>query len=42
MIYMIEHKEEVEKMSEESYKYCKERFEISKINKKMLEILEIK
>lgn len=42
MIYMIEHKEEVKKMSEESYKYCKERFEISKINKKMLEILEIK
>ena len=41
MLYMIEHKEKVEKMSEESYKYCKKRFEVSIINKKMLEILEI-
>ena len=42
MIYMIEHKDEVVKMSEESYKYCKERFEISIINDDMLRILEIK
>ena len=42
MLYMIEHKKEVTSMSEESYKYCKERFEISLINKKMLKILEIK
>ena len=41
IIYMIEHHEEVEKMGEESYKYCRERFEVSIINKKMLEILEI-
>lgn len=42
MIYMIEHKDEVNKMSEESYKYCKERFSIEIINKKMLEILNIR
>lgn len=42
MLYMIEHKKEVMKMSEESYKYCKERFEISLINKQMLKALDIK
>lgn len=41
MIYMIEHKEELKKMSEESYKYCKERFDVNIINKRMLEIMEI-
>ena len=28
-------------MAEESYKYAKERFELSKINKKMIEIMEL-
>lgn len=42
MLYMIEHKKEVNKMSEESYRFCKERFEISIINRAMLKILEIK
>ncbi len=41
MIYMIEHREELEKMAEESYEYCKERFDVNIINKKMLEIMNI-
>ena len=41
MIYMIEHREELEKMSEESYQYCKEKFDVNIINKKMLEIMGI-
>ena len=41
MIYMIEHHKEVEKMGQESYNYCQERFDVSIVNKKMLEILEI-
>ena len=41
MIYMIEHREELEKMSDESYKYCKERYDVNIINKKMLEIMEM-
>jgi len=41
MIYMIENRQEVEKMSDESYKYCKERFDVDIINKRMLEIMEI-
>lgn len=41
MIYMIEHRDELDQMAEESYKYCKERFDIEIINKKMLEIMEI-
>jgi len=42
MIYMIEHPDEVASMSEESYKYCKERFAIDIINKKMIKTLGIK
>ena len=42
MIYMIEHREKLDKMSDESYKYCKERFDVNIINKRMLEIMEIK
>lgn len=41
MIYMIEHREELEKMSDASYNYCKERFDVNIINKRMLEIMEI-
>lgn len=41
MIYMIEHRDELEKMSDASYEYCKERFDVNIINKRMLEIMEI-
>lgn len=41
MTYMIEHRVELERMSDESYKYCKERFDVNIINKRMLEIMEI-
>ncbi len=41
MIYMIEHREELEKMADASYKYCKERFDVNIINKRMLEIMKI-
>ena len=41
MIYMIEHRDELNKMSEASYNYCKERFDVNIINKRMMEIMEI-
>ena len=41
MIYMIEHREIVEKMAEESYKYCKEKFDVKIINKNMLNIMNV-
>ena len=41
MIYMIEHRDELEKMAQKSYEYCKERFDVNIINKKMLEIMDI-
>ena len=41
MEWMIENPKEVQKMSQNSYELCKEKFEISIINKRMLEILEI-
>lgn len=41
MVYMIEHRQELEKMSEESYEYCKKRFDVNIINKRMLEIMSI-
>ena len=41
MIYMIQHREQLEKMSEKSFEYCKERFDVNIINKKMLEIMNI-
>ena len=41
MEWMINHPKEVEKMATESYNLCKNKFEISIINKRMLEILEI-
>ena len=42
MMYMIEHRDELEKMSDASYEYCKERFDVNIINKKMMEIMNIK
>ncbi len=41
MEWMIENPKKIEKMSDESYNLCKNKFEISIINKRMLEILEI-
>ena len=41
MKYMVENKEKLEQMGEESYKYAKERFEISIINEKMIQIMEL-
>lgn len=42
MEWMIENPKEIDKMSDESYKLCKDKFEINIINKRMLEIMEIK
>ena len=42
MEWMMKHSKEVEKMSDKSYELCKKKFEINIINKRMLEILEIK
>lgn len=41
MILFIENPILVESMGEESYKYCREKFEIKKVNRCMLEIMEI-
>ena len=41
MIYTIEHRDELHKMSDKSYEYCKERFDVDIINKRMLEIMKI-
>ncbi len=41
MIELIENPLLVQKMGEASYKYCKEKFEVSKVNARMLEIMEI-
>lgn len=41
MIYMIEHREKLKEMSDKSYEYCKQRFDVNIINKKMLEIMNI-
>ena len=41
MEWMIKHPKEVEKMSDKSFELCQKKFEISIINKRMLEILEI-
>ena len=41
MIYLIENRDKLEKMSNESYEYCKKRFDVNIINKRMLEIMEI-
>lgn len=41
MLYMIENREELESMAEESYKYCYEKFNVDIINEKMLKIMGI-
>lgn len=41
MIYMIEHRDKLQEMSDKSFEYCKKRFDVNIINKKMLEIMEI-
>lgn len=41
MMYMVEHRNELEEMSEASYQYCKERFDVNIINQRMLEIMGI-
>lgn len=41
MIYLIENRNLLKEMSEASYDYCKERFDVKLINKKMLEIMKI-
>lgn len=41
MLYMIEHDEETRRMGKESHELCKSKFEVSIINKKMLEYMEI-
>ena len=42
MCYVAEHLELIEKMGEESWKYCKEKFEIKKVNGSMLEIMQLR
>ena len=41
MMYMIEHSRQTESMGEESYKYCKIRFDVTAVNRKMLSIMGI-
>ena len=42
MIWMIENKKNVDNMSDVSFKLCKQKFEVSIINKEMINIMEIK
>lgn len=39
--WMIDNPEKIEKMGDKSYELCKKKFEVSKINKRMFEIMEI-
>ncbi len=39
MIYFIEHPEQIKKMGEESYKIAQEKFDVNKVNKRLLKIL---
>lgn len=39
MIWMIEHKEEVEKMGQESRKICEEKFDVNKVNEVILKTM---
>jgi len=41
MLYMIENKEETEKMAQASFEICKQKFDVKIINEKMLKIMEI-
>ncbi|MBE6649440.1 MAG: glycosyltransferase family 4 protein [Ruminococcaceae bacterium] len=42
MIEFIENPSSIEKMGNASYEYCKEKFEVGKVNEKMIEILGLK
>ena len=42
MEWMIKHEDILQKMSNKSYELCKQKFDVEIINKRMLEILEIK
>lgn len=41
MMKFLEHPEQIEPMGKHSIEICKEKFEITKINKKMMEIMEV-
>ena len=41
MIYLAEHKELIKEFGDNSYAYCVERFEVSKINSDMIKYMEI-
>lgn len=41
MIWMIEHPEEIHRMGEESYKYAKSRFNVEKVNNKIIKTMGI-
>lgn len=42
MLYMIEHKDETRDMGKKSFELCKNKFDVNIINKRMLEIMEIR
>lgn len=42
MIWMIEHRNKLQKMGDKSYELCLERFTIEKINHRMMEIMEVR
>ena len=41
MLWMIEHPEIVEKMGLESYRICSEKFDVKKVNQRMIEIMNL-
>ncbi|MDF9760408.1 glycosyltransferase involved in cell wall biosynthesis [Peribacillus simplex] len=41
MIWMIEHKEEVERMGQESLRICKEKFDVNKVNEVILKTMDL-
>ena len=42
MIWMIEHRDKLQAMGDKSYEMCLEKFTIEKIDKRMMDIMEIK
>ena len=42
MVWMIEHRDELRAMGDKSYKMCLEKFTIEKIDKRMMDIMEVK
>ena len=41
MIWMVENRDKLNEMGDKSYEMCLERFTVAKINKRMMEIMEI-